>query len=230
VTLLLCFFVLLYAFSTLNEEKWNELVSVFTGNYGAAAIQAFDITSVREKPIKIDAMVDLDRRGKKDIPFTDDELAALKKLQEEINEAFDELYQRILAYIEFHNLQGQMSVSRTEDTIILRFSEIALFDSGKAVIRPEGLETLNHFIQIIADNIGAISMVNIEGHTDNIPISTSEFKDNWDLSVKRATNTLRILLASGLIEETKLSAIGYGEYQPIASNDTPEGRAMKQAR
>ncbi len=226
----MCFFVLLYAFSTLNEEKWNELVSVFTGNYGAAAIQAFDITSVREKPIKIDAMVDLDRRGKKDIPFTDDELAALKKLQEEINEAFDELYQRILAYIEFHNLQGQMSVSRTEDTIILRFSEIALFDSGKAVIRPEGLETLNHFIQIIADNIGAISMVNIEGHTDNIPISTSEFKDNWDLSVKRATNTLRILLASGLIEETKLSAIGYGEYQPIASNDTPEGRAMKQAR
>jgi len=224
VTLLLCFFVLLYAFSTLNVEKWNELVSVFTGNYGAAAIQAFDITSVREKPIKIDAMVDFDNRGKS--ALNDAGLAALKKLQDEINKSFDELYQRILAYIELYDLYGQMSVSRTEDTIILRFSEIALFDSGKAVIRPEGLETLNHFIQIIADNIDAISMVNIEGHTDNVPISTSEFKDNWDLSVKRATNTLRILLSSDLIEATKLSAIGYGEYQPIATNNTPEGRAM----
>lgn len=226
VTLLLCFFVLLYAFSTVNEQKWNELVGVFTGNYGAAAIQAFDITSVREKPIKIDAMVDLDKRGRRDSTLTNEELAALKKLQEEINKAFDELYARILAYIEIHDLYGQMSVSRTEDTIILRFSEIALFDSGKAVIRPESMETLNHFIQIIADNIDAISMVNIEGHTDTVPINTAEFKDNWDLSVKRATNTLRILLASGLIEPTKLSAIGYGEHQSIATNDTPEGRAM----
>jgi chemotaxis protein MotB len=68
-------------------------------------------------------------------------------------------------------------------------------------------------------------MVDIEGHTDTVPIHTAEFEDNWDLSVKRATNTLRILLDLAMIDETKLSATGYGEYQPIASNDTPEGRA-----
>jgi chemotaxis protein MotB len=220
VTLLLCFFVLLYSFSSLNQQKWEELVSALSGTSGASTIKAFDITSIREDPIRIDSMVNFENRSE------GREQQALVEMQNEIDGIFDELYQRILLYIEVNNLSGQMSVSRTEDVIILRFSEIALFDSGKAVIRPESEETLNHFIRIIADNIDAISMVDIEGHTDNVPINTAEFKDNWDLSAKRATNTLRILLASGLIDAEKVSVAGYGEYQPIAANDTPEGRQL----
>lgn len=237
VTLLLCFFVLLYSFSTLNQEKWKELVSAFSGTTGAAAIQAFDINSVREEPIKIDSMINFETRGNETQEGGSAEgdqqdqqdveaLKALLEQQKQINEVFDELYQKIVLYIDLNDLSGQMSVSRTDDTIILRFSEIALFDSGSATIRKESEETLNHIIRIIADNIDAIHMVDIEGHTDNVPISTAEFKDNWDLSAKRATNTLRILLATGLIDETRLSVAGYGEYQPIASNDTPEGRAQ----
>ncbi len=220
VTLLLCFFVLLYSFSSLNQTKWQELVSAFTGSGGGAVVKAFDVATIREDPIKIDAMINFENRS------DGQEQQALVEMQEQIDGIFDELYQRILLYIEVNNLSGQMSVSRTEDVIILRFNEIALFDSGKAVIRPESEETLNHFIRIIADNIDAISMVDIEGHTDNVPINTAEFKDNWDLSAKRATNTLRILLASGLIDPEKLSVAGYGEYQPIATNDTPEGRQL----
>ena len=227
VTLLLCFFVLLYSFSTLNEQKAQELVSSFSGTYGAAAIQAFDISEVKEDAIKIDSMVDFESRGSQQQgDVSDSELQEIQELQEQINETFDELYQKIVSYIESNDLGGQMSVSRTDDVIVLRFSEIALFDSGRATIRPESAETLNHFIQIITENIAAINMVNIEGHTDNNPIHTAEFEDNWDLSVKRATNTLRIFLDAALIEESKLSAIGYGEHQPIALNDTPEGRAL----
>ena len=219
VTLLLCFFVLLYSFSTLSEAKAKQLVSAFSGSYGASAIQAFDITEVKEDAIRIDQMVDFKTRVSEP---EDDEQAGLQK---EIDEEFDELYRKILFYIEANNLGGQMSVSRTEDVIILRFREIALFDSGSAKIRPESAETLKHFVQIIKENIEAVSMVDIEGHTDTVPIHTAEFEDNWDLSVKRATNNLRILLDLAMIDETKLSATGYGEYQPIASNDTPEGRA-----
>ena len=69
-------------------------------------------------------------------------------------------------------------------------------------------------------------MVHIEGHTDNVPIRNAMFEDNWDLSVKRATNTLRKVLEWGIIDEKMLSAVGYGEYQPIATNDTPEGRQL----
>jgi chemotaxis protein MotB len=226
VTLLLCFFVLLYSFSTLNEQKAQELVSSFSGTYGAAAIQAFDISEVKEDAIRIDSMVDFESRGSQQQgDVSDSELQEMQELQEQINETFDELYQKIVSYIEINELSGQMSVSRTDDVIILRFNEIALFDSGSATIRPESAETLKHFIQIITENIDSISMVNIEGHTDTVPIHTAEFEDNWDLSVKRATNTLRILLDAALIEETKLSAIGYGEHQPIAPNETPEGRA-----
>jgi chemotaxis protein MotB len=228
VTLLLCFFVLLYSFSTLNEQKAKELVSAFSGTLGASVIQAFDITSAREEPIKIDTMINFETRGDETQEGGSTGTAeehAIKELQEQINETFDELYQKIVLYIEVNELSGQMSVSRTDDFIVLRFSEIALFDSGKATIRPESEQTLNHIIQIIADNIDAISIVNIEGHTDNVPIKTAEFEDNWDLSVKRATNTLRILLATGLIEETKLSATGYGEFRPFETNETPEGRA-----
>ena len=232
VTLLLCFFVLLYSFSSLNQEKWEELVSAFSGTYGASAIQAFDITSVREEPITIDSMVNMAARDTEDQtdPAAQQEQQepdqqALEQ-QEKIDETFDALYEKILMYIELNGLEGLISVSRTDDFIILRFNEIALFDSGSATIRPESEETLNYLIEIIANNINAIEMVDIEGHTDNVPISTAEFKDNWDLSVKRATNTLRILLSSGLIDATKLSVNGYGEYHPIATNDTPEGRAL----
>lgn len=227
VTLLLCFFVLLYSFSSINQEKWEQIVSVFSGNFSTSAVRTFDITSVREEPIRIDSMVNLEERDQdtQSAENTDD-LQALLKLQEQINEDFDELYQRIVLYIQENNLSGQMSVSRTEDVIIMRFSEIALFDSGVATIRPESAMTLDHIIQIIADNIAAIHMVNIEGHTDNVPTGSTGFKDNWELSVIRATNTLRILLENGLIDEDKLSASGYGEFQPIASNDTPEGRSM----
>ncbi len=229
VTLLLCFFVLLYSFSSLNQEKWEELVGAFTGSYGASAIQAFDITSVREEPIKIDSMINFESRGTETLDgegTSTDDLQALQELQEQVNETFDTLYQKIVIYIDTNDLSGQMSVSRSENFIILRFNEIALFDSGSAAIRQESKESLGHFVQIIADNIDAISIVNIEGHTDNVPISTSEFKDNWDLSVKRATNTLRILLATGLIEEARLSAVGYGEFHPIAPNDTDNGRGQ----
>jgi chemotaxis protein MotB len=225
VTLLLCFFVLLYSMSSMNATKAAELVSVFSGSAAASAIQAFDITKAREQPIStIDEMINYESRGAEGAESMND--PALLEKQEKVNETFDELFMIIKTYIETNDLSGKMSVERTDDVIILRFSEMALFDSGKATILPDSLPTLDHFIQIISENIDSISNVNIEGHTDNVPISTAEFKDNWDLSAKRATNTLRILIDTGLIDETKLSAIGYGEFQPIAPNDTAEGRAI----
>ena len=228
VTLLLCFFVLLYSFSSLNEQKWQELVSVFTGGSGSAAVRAFDISSVREEPIVVDKMVSLETRddGMKDDGNKQLDQKEAQKVQKQINEVFDELYEKVVAYINLNDLSGQVSITRTDETIILRFSEIALFDSGSAEIRPESKETLNHIIQLVAENTNAIKMVNIEGHTDNVPISTAEFRDNWDLSAKRATNTLRILLAANLLDQAKLSAVGYGEYHPIATNDTPKGRSL----
>lgn len=217
VTLLLCFFVLLYSFSSIDAGKWQELVGAFSRNYGAGEVVVFDESSIREDPItKIDPMVNFSNR---------EELPSNAR-QEEINDAFDQLYENIRRYIRENAMENSLSVSRSDDAIYLRFNEMALFKSGKANILPESARTLEHVMQIIHLNLSSISSVRIEGHTDNVPMHNEEFSDNWDLSVKRATNTLRLVLATGLFEEKMLSAVGYGEYQPIATNTTVEGRAQ----
>ncbi|MGE4353952.1 MAG: flagellar motor protein MotB [Oscillospiraceae bacterium] len=218
VTLLLCFFVLLFSFSSINAEKWEQLVKAFTGSTGDTAVVALDETTIRDEPINdIDSMVDVDDRDDTTENVTE---------QNEINSNFDALYEKLTAYIKLNDLEGQLSISRTDDVIIIRFSEMAVFNSGEADILPGNEGTIQHVIEMISDNISAISMINIEGHTDNVPISSAEFADNWDLSTKRATNMLREVLKTGLIDVSKISAIGYGEYHPVAPNDTPEGRAQ----
>lgn len=217
VTLLLCFFVLLYSFSSVDAGKWQQLVSAFSNTYGAGEVAVFDEATIREDPItKIDPMVDYRNR----------EQSQPNAELDKINDTFDQLYENIKTYIDENGMQGSLSVSRTDEAIYLRFNEMALFNPGKANILPESETTLQHIMQIIHLNSVSISMVKIEGHTDNVPINNAEFSDNWDLSVKRATNTLRLILATGLFDEEKLSAVGYGEYQPISTNDTAAGRAQ----
>lgn len=219
VTLLLCFFVLLYSFSTLDAEKQRKLIDAFSGSYSAGEVSTFDVTSIRENPItEIDPMVNLQNRT--------EQSETANARQEEIDEIFDLLYEKIKAYIEENGMEGSLSVSRTDEAIYLRFKEVALFNPGKADILPENKPTLQHIMDIISLNLASISSVKIEGHTDDVPIHNAEFSDNWDLSVKRATNMLRLVLSTGIFDEEMLSAVGYGEYHPIATNDTAEGRGQ----
>lgn len=223
VTLLLCFFVLLYSFSSVDSAKWQALVGAFSGTSAISAIPSFDVNTVREQPItQIDPMVNYENREK---DATQSEISAANARLQEINDLYDRLYVSVRTYIDEHGLQDEMNVLRTDDAIILRFGEIALFEPGQANILPKNRETMSHMIDIIAQNEKAIKMVSIEGNTDNVPIHNAQFTDNWDLSVKRATNALRLVLSEGKISETKISAIGYGEHQPIDSNATPEGRS-----
>lgn len=217
VTLLLCFFVLLFSFSSINAEKWQQLVEAFTGTSGADEIVTFNAADIQDQAIgNIDAMIDVENREEPEDGIVE---------QDTINETFDGLYEKIMSYIEVNELEGQLSLSRTEDVIIIRFSEMALFNSGEAEILPGNAELVKHVVRIISENIAAIKMINIEGHTDNVPICSVRFEDNWDLSTKRATNMLREVVDTELIDVEKLSATGYGEYHPIATNNTSEGRA-----
>jgi chemotaxis protein MotB len=214
VTLLLCFFVLLYSFSTIDAQKWQELVGAFNGTSSPSAIESLDISQARQDPIAaIDPMVDYTNR------------TSNVTAQDETDNEFDQLYQKIKDYITENGLTGQLSVSRTEDTIILRFGAVFLFESGKANLLPSGQATLKNIIEIIAQNSSAIKMVSIEGNTDNVPIHTQEFSDNWDLSVTRAVNVLRSVQGYAVIDPSKLSAVGYADNHPIDTNLTAEGRA-----
>jgi len=218
VTLLLCFFVLLYSFSSFDAQKWKKIVAAFTGSAGNAEVSVYDEsagndTSVGDTSTALEYNEDTDENtGNANQEVTDNE--------------FENLYNNVLAYVNANDMQDEISVIKSENTILIRFNEMALFDSGRADILPASQEILYDITELISENVSAVEMVHIEGHTDNVPINNDQFTDNWDLSTKRATNTLRLILGTGLIDASKLSATGYGEYQPIATNDTEAGRAQ----
>jgi chemotaxis protein MotB len=103
-------------------------------------------------------------------------------------------------------------------------SDKLLFKSGSVAVENKGKEA----IKLLADVLGKNPDIDIliEGHTDNVPIKTAVYKDNWDLSVARATSIVRILTEEYKIEPTRLTASGKGEFSPRASNETPDGRAL----
>lgn len=116
----------------------------------------------------------------------------------------------------------ELSVEQRDGKVYISLSDKLLFKSGSNAVEAKGVEAL----QVLADVLNKNPDVNVlvEGHTDNIPIKTAAYKDNWDLSVARATSITRLLTEKYGVQPTRLTASGRGEYFPRASNDTPEGR------
>lgn len=106
--------------------------------------------------------------------------------------------------------------------LVITFVAEVLFDSGKADLRKESLPILDKVVRVLKEEV-PYNNIGIEGHTDNEPIKYSKWKSNWELSVQRALSVLHYLESKG-IDPKRLFASGYGEYRPVASNDTPEGR------
>ena len=115
-----------------------------------------------------------------------------------------------------------VSLEMGRDGLVISLREAGFFDSGSAAPKPEALPTLRQ----IAAKLGATPYdLRIEGHTDNVPIHNAEFDSNWELSAARATRIARLFLEMKAIPPDRLSAAGYAEFHPVASNDTAAGRA-----
>ncbi len=115
-----------------------------------------------------------------------------------------------------------VSLEMGRDGLVISLREAGFFDSGSAAPKPEALPALRK----IAGELGATPYdVRIEGHTDNVPIHNAEFDSNWELSAARATHIARLFLEMKAIPPDRISAAGYAEFHPVASNDTAAGRA-----
>lgn len=119
--------------------------------------------------------------------------------------------------------ENQIRLELAERGLVITFVSEILFDSGKTKIRPEAYDALNKVSKVIKEKVSDRD-IGVEGHTDNVPIKHSGWKSNWELSTSRATSVLHYLIDEGKLSPNKLAAIGYGEYRPVASNDTSEGR------
>jgi len=150
------------------------------------------------------------------------------KAIEEKERAIEELkgtYNKLVSELQEEIKKGEIEVTQLRDKLTLTMVEKILFDSGSAEIKKEGKKVLDRVVEILKNVKDR--QINIEGHTDNVPISprlAHKFPTNWELSTARATNVVRYLQEKG-IDPTLLSATGYGEYRPVSPNDTEEGRA-----
>ena len=119
--------------------------------------------------------------------------------------------------------EAQAKLAMTERGLVLTFLDEIFFDSGKAEIKPEGSGTLEKVTTVLKETVPDSSIA-VEGHTDNEPIKYSGWKSNWELSTARALAVLHYFGESKELDPSRLRAVGYGEYHPVASNETPEGR------
>lgn len=214
VTLLLCFFVLLFSFSTVDAEKWRQLVGSLQGNIGVLE------GGYALPPSEGDMLEDLDIEPKS------------QDIEEQINgkeitddDEFIKLYENISKYLEENKIQAELELSDAHTEILLRFKEYILFDTGKADIKPKALDILDEIASILLEFDEQIEKIRVEGHTDSRPINTYIYPTNWELSGGRAARVVRYFQEKHGIVGEKLSFAGYGEYHPIDTNTTQEGMA-----
>ncbi len=146
----------------------------------------------------------------------------IRELSEQVNE-FKQTKRLLEQRLAKEIADKQVRLAIAEKGLVITFVADVLFDSGKAKIRSEAESTLNKVARILVKNVPE-NKIGIEGHTDNEPIKYSGWKSNWELSTARALSVLHYLIDEKGISPYRISAIGYGEYRPVASNDIEEGR------
>jgi len=119
-----------------------------------------------------------------------------------------------------------VTISELQGKLTVNIVDRVLFDSGEATLKPEGEAILQKVAKVLSQHTNRL--VHVAGHTDNVPMrisAKSRYASNWELSTARATSAVRFLAETAGMDPMRLGAIGYGEFHPVASNDTPEGRA-----
>lgn len=147
-----------------------------------------------------------------------EKISKLKNDMNELERAKEELEKRLQDEIN----NKQVKVEMQDKGLVITFVSEVLFDSGKAKLRKDSFPKLDKVASVLNTTVADLN-VGIEGHTDNQPIKKSGWKSNWELSTARALSVLHYL-SDKSVAEPRLAAIGYGEYKPVASNDTKEGR------
>jgi chemotaxis protein MotB len=201
ITLLLAFFIMMYTFSRQDAQKYQEvsehLRAIFSG--GTALLKT---GSGGSKVVIPSAST----KGGADM---DDIAKQLEKEIQTMAEAVDP--------------EHKISVFSDERGIVIRIMDRAFFDEGRAELKDRAKGALGKIAPILE---ASDRQIRIEGHTDNVPISTSEFKSNWELSVRRATEVVRHLIEKYSFPPERISASGFAEYRPVAPNDTEADRAL----
>jgi chemotaxis protein MotB len=273
MNLLLCFFVLLFASSTMDEGKIQQIAASFdnisfsvidTASFSlvegemmsAGVTQVPDVEgilteagknvegesgdtvnvkdSTSEKHIAEDTDEETDLTESITTEITTEattEETAAELDEEEINKAFqqngeeqsEEMYEEVVEMAESYSIEDQMLIDYNAQYVELDLQGSILFDSGSAEVKEEAKELLTKIASILEKY--KTSIIEIEGHTDNVPISSAKYENNRELSTERARKVYEYLDTQGDFVDSNMKIAGYGESKPVATNSTEEGRA-----
>lgn len=207
ITLLFAFFVVMYAISSLNEGKYRVLSNALTGAFGKVMIQTPAQPEMSPSPtVKLEPL-----------PIVRKNTEALRKEREHMTGVARD----ILAVLEPLVREGKVRVTQTNRGVTIDINASVLFAPGEAKLNEDSNQALKAIASVLKNDNHAIE---VEGHTDNVPIKNSTFPSNWELSAVRASTVVRLFSENG-VDAGRLTAVGQGPKQPVGSNDTAEGRS-----
>lgn len=213
ITLLFAFFVVMYSLSSVNEGKYRVLSESLVSAFRSGAILS---EGARSAPAVVPAVAPVLPPAQPPVD-SDAESARREAALRRLTSIADEIRQ-VLAPL---TQGGQVRVTEGVRGISVEINASVLFAPGDAALGPAAVAALRAVAQVLAR---ADFPITIEGHTDNLPISTSRFPSNWELSAVRASSVVRLFIDAG-VRGALLTAAGYGDQRPLASNDDETGRA-----
>lgn len=238
MNLLLCFFVLLFAMSSVDQDKFEELVVSLSASFGiveggsASVIEGTKIsTGVSElneldnyyESLGLNSEGDAEEINDKDADF--DGETVLEQVQKEGAEQSEQMAEEIKGQSEQSGINEQIQIDFTSQYVQLTLNGALLFDPAEASIRSDAVPLVDKVGDILKNYGG--NMIEITGYTDSVPLlDDPKYDDNWDLSSGRAKSVLMYLVQNKGMDISKMKSSGRGENDPIASNDTAEGRAQ----
>ncbi|HBT57159.1 MAG: flagellar motor protein MotB [Pseudomonadota bacterium] len=237
MSLLMCFFVLLLSFSEIDARKFKQIAGELSAAFGVQReVPALEIpmgtspifdkfSPGKPEPTPVDSVRQQTTEQDPKLETLREELEAdvQKQVQDTTKEQIDTSMDALRDVLENELAQGRLQLENDRKRIIIRVEEKGSFPSGSAEMTPEFQDMLDRIATVLAELPGEIT---IEGHTDNIPINTSRFQSNWDLSAARASSVANALLYNETIKPERMRVQGYAETRPRASNEWPETRAL----
>lgn len=212
MTLILVFFILLFAVSTVDTVKFRAIADSFQQR---TIFEFYPSVVSFEEPAD-----DMDRENTtNELEGGQEEMGEMGLEENRI--ALEEVLKVINVYLEENDLENVISATREEAGIVMVLQDRVLFPSGEAEILSEVKDFLDR-LGVLLNTIP--NLIKVEGHTDNIPISNLRYPSNWELSTARASRVVRYFIDQNGVDPTRLVALGYGENRPVDTNLTNEGR------
>ncbi|WP_270180475.1 flagellar motor protein MotB [Alkalihalobacillus sp. CinArs1] len=220
LTLLLALFIVLFAASTVDAKKYEAITRSFEEvlNGGTGVLESEPSVMKPEDDSFVGLTEEIeDKEDVEELPEEKDE----EKLEEDLHN-LQELKERIDQYISKQSLDSYLQTSLTEEGLLITIKEAALFNSGQAYLTNDAKGIASEISRFLVTD--PARNITVTGHTDNKPIKTSQYPSNWHLSSDRALNFMTELLKNSKLDPQLFSFTGYGEYRPVASNDSEKGR------